>query len=173
MALALGLLAALAAAAGPAFGAEEGWAYELANELMSPYCPGRALSECPSPQAEELRAWIVHQEKTGATRAEVEAQLFERFGDQLRQAPRAEGLGLLAYVIPVVLTLAGLGVVLVFFRRVQARRAESPPERAPPEIDPELARQVDEELAAAEREDGAEPSSDREADRQHPPDRAA
>lgn len=154
LALALGL--ALVAAA-PASAEEEGWSYDLANELMSPYCPGRALSECPSPQAAELRAWIVHQEKTGASRAEVEEVLFARFGDQIRQAPRAEGMGLVAYVIPGVLTAAGLALVVVFFRRARARRsaaeAQAPPPAGwppPPSLDPELARQVDAELAAAE-----------------------
>jgi cytochrome c-type biogenesis protein CcmH/NrfF len=130
------------------------WAYELQNTLMSPYCPGRALSECPSPQAEQLRAWIVHREQEGATRAEVEEQLFARFGDTLRQAPRAEGVGLVAYVIPVVLTLLGGVLVAVFFRHVRARREDEADDLPPaPALDPELVREVDAELAAVERRD--------------------
>ena len=29
--------------------ANAGWAYEIANELMSPFCPGRSLADCPCP----------------------------------------------------------------------------------------------------------------------------
>ena len=112
------------------------WAYELADELMSPYCPGRALSECPSPQAEELRAWIVHQEEQGATRAETEAQLYARFGDQLHQAPRAEGMGILAYAIPVVVGVLGLVLVAVFFAHVRRRRAGEEPAWEDEELPP-------------------------------------
>mgnify|MGYP001813744597 FL=1 len=78
----------------PAPGAEEksGWGYQLSKEVMSPYCPGRALSDCPSPQAGELREWIVEQENAGVSRSEVEQELFRVFGDQILQAPRALSL---------------------------------------------------------------------------------
>jgi len=64
------------------------WSRELERELMSPYCPGRSLIECPSPDATELRLWIQGQEAAGVSRAAVEQRLFQEFGDQLRQSPR-------------------------------------------------------------------------------------
>ena len=64
--LLLGL--ALPATADPA--EPEGWAYELSHEIMSPFCPGRSLADCPSPQAESLRAWILVQEATGRSQAD-------------------------------------------------------------------------------------------------------
>ena len=88
-----------------------GWSYRLAHDIMSPYCPGLSLSDCPSPNAAELREWIIAQEEAGASRDAVEEQLLARFGDQLLQAPRPEGVGLLAYAIP--LAVFGLGAVLV------------------------------------------------------------
>lgn len=150
-------LVALLCAAPLVAAAEQGWAYDVANEMMSPYCPGRALSECPSPQAADLRAWIVAQERAGASREQVEETLYAEFGDQLRQAPRPEGLGLLAYVIPVVLVVAGALVLGVFFRHVRSRREArgeaAPGAPTPRDPDPELLRRVDAELAAAERAD--------------------
>ena len=101
---------------------------------MSPYCPGRSLVECPSPQATELRLWIQAQERAGVSRESVEARLLQQFGDQLRQAPRAEGFGLWAYLVPAGALLAGLGLVLVFLRR-QTRPVPlrpAPPRRAIP-----------------------------------------
>jgi len=140
-------LALLLAAAVPshAAAAEEGWGYALANELMSPYCPGRALAECPSPQAGELRQWILDQERAGVPRAQVEAQLYQRWGDQLRQAPRAAGVGLVAYLIPIFVLIAGGGLVALFLRRQrQAATPPAAPRLAP--VDAELERQLEEEL---------------------------
>jgi cytochrome c-type biogenesis protein CcmH/NrfF len=112
LALVLGL-----AGAGAAEEAAEAWAYELSHDLMSPFCPGRTLAECPSPQADELRLWILEQARAGATREEVEAELLASFGDKLRQAPRAEGIGLVAYAVPGVFLLAGGALLLAFLRR--------------------------------------------------------
>jgi cytochrome c-type biogenesis protein CcmH/NrfF len=106
-------------AAGPAAAAEpdERWAYDLAHDLMSPYCPGRALAECPSPQADQLRLWIIGQARAGATREQVEAELAANFGDQIRQAPRAEGIGVVAYALPVAFVVGGAVLLVVFLRR--------------------------------------------------------
>jgi len=126
-----------------------GWARELEHELMSPYCPGRSLTECPSPQATEMRLWIQAQEKAGASRAEVEAQLFRQFGDQLRHSPRAEGFGVLAYLVPGLALLAGAGLVVVFLRRQGAGDAAKREPAAPAAADPELERALEEELRAS------------------------
>ncbi len=121
----------------------EGWAYDLSGELMSPFCPGRTLSECPSPQANSLRMWLIVQEAAGRNRAEVEAELYERYGDAILAAPRAEGFGIAAYLIPVVAFMAGGALLALFLRR--QTRAPAPVAAAGP-VDAELERLVDEEL---------------------------
>ena len=121
----------------------EGWAYDLSGELMSPFCPGRTLSECPSPQADSLRMWLIVQEAAGRSRAEVEAELYERYGDAILAAPRAEGFGIAAYLIPVVAFMAGGALLALFLRR--QTRAPAPVAAAGP-VDAELERLVDEEL---------------------------
>ena len=100
---------ALAVLAGGALRAEasEGWAYEMANELMSPFCPGRSIADCPSPQAQTLRMWLIVQESSGRPRAEVEAELVARYGESVLGAPRARGFGLTAYAIPAAVVAAG------------------------------------------------------------------
>jgi cytochrome c-type biogenesis protein CcmH/NrfF len=116
LACALALAAAPAArAAAPA--ESERWAYELAHELMSPYCPGRALAECPSPEADQLRRWIIERARAGASREQVEQELFQGFGDQIRQAPRAEGVGLVAYAVPIFFLALGALLLFRFLRR--------------------------------------------------------
>jgi cytochrome c-type biogenesis protein CcmH/NrfF len=152
MRLFLWILAALLAFSSGVHAEENpGWAYELADEIMSPYCPGRALSECPSGNADAMRRWIIEQEKAGVPRTEVEEALFARFGDQLLQAPKAEGVGIVAYAVPGVAFLLGGIAVVVFL----ARRRTSDTDRLPPEDldadrlapeDLEAARELDEEL---------------------------
>ena len=136
----------------------EGYAYDLAGELMSPYCPGRTVASCPSPQASELIQWIQVQEAAGASEDEVVEMLIERFGEEILGAPKAEGTGLLAYVIPVAGFLAGGGVVALVLRRMVggAKResedsavvAPSQTKAAPAASDDEFARRVEAELAA-------------------------
>jgi cytochrome c-type biogenesis protein CcmH/NrfF len=61
----------------------------LSEELMSPFCPGRTLSDCPSPNAsavrDEIRAWV----DEGRSDAEIRAELRARFGDALVGEPQS------------------------------------------------------------------------------------
>ena len=87
------------------------WAYDLPNDLMSPFCPGRSLADCPSPDAASLRMWILVQAAAGRTRADVERELFERYGEMIRSAPKAEGLGAAAYWMPAAVFTGGGALV--------------------------------------------------------------
>ena len=137
---------------------------DLAAEMMSPYCPGRTIASCPSPQAGELIQWMQIQEAAGASKEEVVEMLIERFGEEILGAPKAEGTGLLAYVIPVVGFVGGGGVAAVVIRRMvghfddddddapgppSSGGGASPSDVAPPSADDdEFARRVEAELAA-------------------------
>lgn len=55
----------------------------LSNDLMSPYCPGRTIASCPSPQARQLEDHIYAQAKAGKSREEIETALVQRFGDDI------------------------------------------------------------------------------------------
>lgn len=147
----LAAFALLVALAAPAF-AQESWSRDVWHDFMSPYCPGRTLADCPSPQAQELRAWIADQEAQGRSRAEVEEQLYRLYGDVILSAPRAEGWGLAAYLVPVGAFVLGGLLLVVFLRRQSAAAGSAEAEAAaqtPPVVDAELERIVDEELRSA------------------------
>lgn len=157
---ALGLCAALVLGLGVAPAQAqtdgEGWAYQLAHELMSPFCPGRTLSACTSPQAAELRQWIVLQEASGATREEVIANLSSRFGDVIQSEPKAEGWGLAAWLLPIAALVIGAGLVALVLVRMTRPGDDSGAQAAPASLatagpsDAELERLVDEELRAGD-----------------------
>jgi cytochrome c-type biogenesis protein CcmH/NrfF len=108
---------------------------------MSPYCPGRALSQCPSSAAEELRLWIIQQENSGASRDSVERALLARYGDILLQAPKPEGVGLIAYFVPGSIFLVGGAFALLSILRRRSREVVELRE-----VDPLLAKRIDEDL---------------------------
>lgn len=101
----------------------EGWGYDLGGELMSPFCPGRTLSSCPSPQAAELVQWIVTQEASGTTREEVLEILIQRYGEEILGAPPAEGITLWAYVFPVAGFVCFGGIAFLVLRRIVGESA--------------------------------------------------
>jgi cytochrome c-type biogenesis protein CcmH/NrfF len=83
---------------------------QLSGDLMSPYCPGRTIASCPSGAARKLEDEILAQAQAGKTRAEIEASLVERFGEDIigyRPPPFLLGgtvvLGLIALLTLVVL----------------------------------------------------------------------
>ncbi|MED5260916.1 MAG: cytochrome c-type biogenesis protein CcmH [Myxococcota bacterium] len=142
----------------PSEAVDDSWAYEVWHDTMSPYCPGRTLAECPSPQADQLRLWILDQASAGVTRDEVQQVMFQEFGDQILTAPRAEGWGLAAYAIPLAGFVLGGGIVALVVRRLMGPGPgpASPASPANPanaanaaeSIDPEIQRRIDEESGA-------------------------
>jgi cytochrome c-type biogenesis protein CcmH/NrfF len=56
---------------------------QLSNELMSPYCPGRTISSCPSAYARKLEDDILAQAQAGKSRDEIEQGLVARFGPEI------------------------------------------------------------------------------------------
>ena len=85
----------------------------------------------------------------------MKAEILARYGDKMLQAPKAEGLGLLAYAIPAVLILVGAVVLFVFLRK--QRGAASGAENAPlGAADPQFAARIDAEFAAYENTKPAE-----------------
>ena len=108
----------------------------VAGALMSPFCPGRTLADCPSPNAaawrEEIRAWV----DAGVPEAEIRQRLQARIPDQdLSAVPR----GPFGWALPSLILLLGLGVLYLALRRVTADHPE-------PEIDPELEEKLLREL---------------------------
>jgi cytochrome c-type biogenesis protein CcmH/NrfF len=101
----------------PTFAAEQA-ATALSNELMSPFCPGRTLSACPSENARKVERWMAAEFDAGRTKEEIKADLEVRFGD--RVGTQIDGTIL---AISGGLALLGLFIVLLVARRWRPTRA--------------------------------------------------
>jgi cytochrome c-type biogenesis protein CcmH len=116
---------------------------ELEGEVMCPVC-GTTLDQSNAPAAEQIKRVIVHRIAAGDSKSEIKDRLVAEYGDAILAAPRREGLGLLAWWLPVVGVLGAAVIVGVGAWR-WSRTREREPEG--PQLDPALEARLDDELA--------------------------
>lgn len=118
-------------------------AVDISRSVMSPFCPGVTLHDCPSAAAERLRRRIEQWLRAGTARNEVMARLEKEFGSSIRAAPPATGAGLGAWLLPGLGVIAGAVLAAALARRWTA----TVPVKAAPLTDAER-RRLDDELTA-------------------------
>lgn len=94
----------------------------LSKKMMSPFCPGRTLSACPSPKAAEWRRDIKTMLGEGLTAEEIRDRLAARI-------PRHDLFGIpktpLGWALPIALILAAFGLLVGLLRVLVRPRALS------------------------------------------------
>ena len=124
--------------------APEDIANAVAHEVMSPYCPGVTLHDCPSSSAQELRQRIETWARDGMTEDEIVDRLAAEFGDSIRAVPPAGGAGLLAWVLPALALAGGAAAAILLARRwARGRSAEAATVAVPPEARARLRAELD------------------------------
>ena len=121
-------------------------AAELESELVCPVCQ-TTLDQSDAPIAQKMKAYIRKRIAAGDSKAQIEDALVAQFGPGVLATPSKHGFGLLAWLVPLVVAVGAAVVVGLLVRTWSRRRAPPPPAR---ELDPELERRVDEELARFE-----------------------
>lgn len=89
----------------------------MIGELMSPYCHGLTLADCPTQGAADLRAQIESWLKAGQSEDWILDELEMQYGPSILGAPRMRGIGLLAWLVPPLFLVFGTAVVVLFLRR--------------------------------------------------------
>jgi cytochrome c-type biogenesis protein CcmH len=120
-------------------------ASRIFNSMMSPYCPGLLIANCPSPGAADLKQRVKMQLAAGVSPESVRAELRATYGTQVDAVPPAEGFGLLAWIIPIVALLGG-GTIVVWWVRGRGRDRAGQAAR-PDALDPQAQARLDRELA--------------------------
>jgi cytochrome c-type biogenesis protein CcmH len=126
-------------------------AQQLFNTLMSPFCPGLTLANCPSIHAETLRTSVRRRLEAGEHPDSITESLVAAFGERVRGAPRKSGFGLALWALPAVLLVGGGAALSWWIRRrgvvTAPAQAAAPPAGG---ADPALLERV----RAAVRDDG-------------------
>lgn len=115
-------LALAAAGVSPAIAAPEDTANRISSEIMSPYCPGVTLHDCPSKEADALRERIKRWAAAGWSEDRIIDELVSQFGPSIRAVPPADGGGIAAWVVPGLVALAGAAFAGVLAKRWTAQR---------------------------------------------------
>jgi cytochrome c-type biogenesis protein CcmH/NrfF len=113
-------------------------ANELSRNLMSPFCPGRTLADCGSPDAAVVREEIRTALRTGESPDAIQARIEKRFGEHVIGVPQNE----IGWALPISVLAIGAGLLgVALLRSVQKPRATEPP--ITPEMERELSRELD------------------------------
>lgn len=129
--------------AGVAVAAPEDIANDISDEVMSPYCPGVTLHDCPSQAAIDLREEIESWAADGMSKSAIMDRLVDEYGESILARPPTEGAGVLAWALPAVLVIAGLAIAWLLLRRVTPKAPQEPP---PVQMSSDERRRLDVEL---------------------------
>lgn len=95
-------------------------ALQLARELMSPFCPGRTLADCPSPNATVVKDEIRLLLASGQTEDQIRGYLSARYGDALVGTPKTP----LGWFLPAGMLAVGVGLLAFTLVRISQPPSE-------------------------------------------------
>lgn len=140
--------------AAPASGSErQPTLAELERELMCPTCE-QLLELSHAPVADRIRSYIKTRIAAGDTKGEIKSRLVSQFGEAVLAAPPTHGFNLLAWLLPLLgLACAGAAIGALAWGWTRSAREAVAGDGAwrGEDLDPELARRLDEEIALFDR----------------------
>ena len=95
---------------------------DVANELMSPACPGRTLVNCTSGQSEQWREVIRQKLAKGETKEQIIQYFVAMRGEEILAAPPKQGFALTAWLLPLFVIVNGVGLIIVLTYRWAHKR---------------------------------------------------
>ena len=100
---------------------------EIASRFRCLVCRGQSVQESSSQLAREMQALIRQKLEEGETEEEIEAFFVASYGDFILLKPRAEGISLLVYVLPLAGFLLAFIAVAVKMRGARAATVDGAP----------------------------------------------
>lgn len=97
----------------------------IAKKLYCPVCPNTPLDVCETQACQDWRDEIRTQLSAGWSEEEVTAYFVERYGERVLAEPQRSGFTSLVWILPVVGTLLGLGIVVHALRTWRSHRQEA------------------------------------------------
>jgi cytochrome c-type biogenesis protein CcmH/NrfF len=119
-------------------------AARLSQRIMSPFCDGVTLHDCPSTESDELRGEIAELARAGMSDAQIFDRLESEYGPGIRATPD-DGV---AWLTPALFALAGVAVVILLARRWTSSWHQAPADSHRQSISDADRNRVQAELAA-------------------------
>jgi len=90
--------------------------HEVSMEVYSPFCPGKTLAMCPSPNAAEVRRDIQDMASKGMEKEAIKDAVVEKYGEEFRlqEPPASDNVMLL---VAILITLFLVVLLVRFFAR--------------------------------------------------------
>lgn len=89
----------------------------LAQRLRCPVCQGESIQDSPAELSTQMKGLVREQLAAGKSEQEVLDYFLAKYGDWILLEPRAAGLNLLVYWLPVVFLLIGGGALFMIVRK--------------------------------------------------------
>jgi cytochrome c-type biogenesis protein CcmH len=105
---------------------QEARARVIDDQLIAPCCFSQTIANHNSPIAERMKAEVRQMLAAGSTEREIMDFYVAKYGERILATPRARGFNLLAYVMPAVALVVGLGGVVLVLRRWRRPRSSQP-----------------------------------------------
>lgn len=96
---------------------------EVSSQLRCVVCQGLSIQDSPSTLAQEMRSLVREQLAAGQSPEQVKAYFVERYGEWVLLRPKASGVNLLVYLLPMAMLLGG--AAFVFLKARSWTRSES------------------------------------------------
>jgi cytochrome c-type biogenesis protein CcmH len=99
----------------------------LAAEVRCPVCNGETVAQSQSTQSAEIRAEIRQDLQRGESDRQILDSLVASYGPGILESPRASGIGLLVWLVPLIAAVVGAVVVAVVVGRWRRPGAQAAP----------------------------------------------
>jgi cytochrome c-type biogenesis protein CcmH len=90
---------------------------EVSSVLRCPVCQGLSIQDSPSELSLQMKDVVRQQLREGKSPDEVKAYFVSKYGEWILLEPKASGMNLIVYALPVVLVILGAGFVWMLVRR--------------------------------------------------------
>lgn len=89
----------------------------ISSRLRCPVCQGESIQDSPAELSSQMKALVREQLASGKTDEEVFGYFVEKYGQWILLEPKAEGINLIVYWVPVVFLVLGAAGLWVVVRR--------------------------------------------------------
>jgi cytochrome c-type biogenesis protein CcmH len=92
-------------------------AERLEHQLACPVCEGQSVFDSNAPESQNIRADIPRRIRAGQSDAQIRAAYVSIYGDRILLTPANDGLGFLAWGIPVLALVLGAAIIFLALQR--------------------------------------------------------